>query len=175
VQSASVTDFTPIIAELRNAHREATDDFNRWRGRCVDCFARIEEAIKATLSAMASATERGESVRIPPLFGQRVEALQKAIDSAGPFAQEGKSVRKALLEIERWLANRNLLVHGVGSIWINASGEWLWSYRFASNGKALVRETGVIDQDIGRAMEKALASGTRSLCDHLGNLATKLS
>lgn len=166
---------TSIDRPLKAAHRDAIDDVNRWRGHCMDCFARIDESVAETLRALAKSERQGTSVKTPLLFGLRIEALRKAISPSGSFHTEGREVSKALTKLESFLAQRNTLVHGVGTIWINASGDWLWRYRYVANSKNCPAEEGAIDRESAESMEIALASGTRSFCDRLRNLAAKLA
>jgi hypothetical protein len=164
-----------IEAGLKHAHREATSDFNRWRGRCTDCYARIDHAAMKALLAFASTSEGDGSIRNPPFFGQRVEAIRKAIGPDGRFHTLGNDAWKVLGKLEPWIAVRNVIIHGFGTVWINNSGEWLWQYAFLPNGKAGACQAGTIDADLASRMEAELASSTRSLCDRLENLTKKLS
>lgn len=162
-------------AGLKRAHGDAVCDFNRWRGRCTDCFARIDHAAMKTLQVLASAAEGGEAVRNPPFFGQRIDALRKAIGPDGPFHSVGRDSCNMLGKPEPWIALRNVVIHGFGTVWLNASGEWLWQYSFLPNGKAGDCRSGTIGPDVATRMESELASATRSLCDRLENLTRRMS
>lgn len=104
---------------LQEAHRRAIDDANRWRGQCVNQFARGEMAIgKALLVA-----EPGK--KLPMLLSQKIEALCKKCPA------ETKR-QKALVEFHELADQRNALVHGDGKVFIDQRGRWLLSLRSLS-------------------------------------------
>jgi hypothetical protein len=166
---------TSIDRPLKAAHRDATDDANRWRGHCIDCFARIEKAVAETLRTLSKSERHGASVKEPSLFGRRIEALRLAISPGGPFQAEGRDVGKALAKLAPWLEQRNNIVHGVGTVWISGSGDWLWRYCYIGNTKNNRSEMGMIDRNLAEEMEAELSGGAQSLCAHLRNFAGKLA
>ena len=83
---------------------------NEWRGRCLDAFARAETAVTECLVAMSVAGERGRSVGLPHLAGQRYEALAAMIRDGGPFVAEGVGVLGTLERLRAHEHFRNVLV-----------------------------------------------------------------
>jgi hypothetical protein len=162
-----------IDAVPDDLHRQATDDVHRWRGRCVDCFARIEQGVDGAVAAMA-ASGREASVRRAPMFGLRIEMMRSALSTAS-FAQHGQKALKALEHIEPHLRLRNPMVHGVGRVWIDARGNWLWTYEYLPSGKNSQVERGMIEQVTGERLESELSRQARSLNDLLRNLITEVS
>jgi hypothetical protein len=167
-----MTALLPIDAVPTDLHRQATDDVNRWRGRCVECFARIEQAVDEAVAAI-EASGREKSVRRVPMFGARIDMLRDALKTQS-FAPLGKKVLKALEEIEPYLKRRNALVHGVGRVWIDGRANWLWTYEFSPAGKAPKAERDMFDQIAGEKLESELSKQARSLQDLLRNLIAQV-
>jgi hypothetical protein len=167
-----MTAHAPIDAVQDDVHRQATDDVNRWRGRCVECFARIEQVVDEAVAAM-EASGREKSVRRVPMFGARIEMLRGALKTQS-FAPIGKKALKTLQEIDPYLKRRNALVHGVSRVWIDGRGSWLWTYEFTPAGKDPKAERDMIEQSAGEELESELAKHARSLHDLLRNLITQV-
>ena len=103
------------INPLDEAHRRATADANQWRGRLINHYAKAEARV-------SDALHRIEPDRAPPLLlSQKISRLKKL--SADPTLIE------QLATLEGRLAERNLLVHGEGKIWVDPNGEWLLQLR----------------------------------------------
>jgi hypothetical protein len=160
----------PIHSELAKAQCAAVDDVNRWRGHCIECFARIEQALGTALAALA-ADGRASEIKQPAMFGARLAALHQAL-ALPAFAPETQKARATLDGLEAYLGRRNAIVHGVGKAWIDGRGEWMWAYRFQPFKRDA--ETGQIERDEAEAMERELASQGQSLSDSLRTLAATL-
>lgn len=160
----------PIEHSVSDAHRAATDDVNRWRGHCVESYARLELEVTTTLYAMAAAPDA--KVSVPHNFGEKVKKLRLVIEPGQPFANA--KLAKGLHKFEDHLIRRNMLVHSVGRVLVDAKGQWVWHYRFLPSGKGLHIESGFFEQDIALEIEKSLARGTQSLGGQLQALRTKL-
>lgn len=167
-----VNDLSPISPTLVDAHREATDDFNRWRGRCIECFARIEQATIRAMNAFIEyeLLKAGED---QTMFGPRLKAVEKALKTP-PLSKPGKHCRDALTALQSAIDRRNILVHATGSIWIDNHNNWLWTYHFMSNAKGNPTEVGKLGCDEAGEIERLLASKSRSFCDHLNNVVIGL-
>ena len=159
----------PIEKRLSDAVRAATDDINRWRGCCIEQFARIEETAISGLFALA-ADGKDSDIRTPTMFGARLQALRDSLSGERPYAGVGRDVIKALDRLDRLKDKRNILVHGMGTVWIDGSGRWLWRYCFTPPGKARTPEEGVIACAEAIEMEGALKSIARSFRDRVVNL-----
>lgn len=162
----------PFESELDREHRRKVDEVNRWRGRCVDCFARIERSIVITLDALVR-DGKMTALECPSMFGGRVEMMRLALDG-DTFGKKTKLPRQALANLEEALVRRNALVHGVGRIWVGRGDEWLWQYRLLSNRSGHLDEAGTIDSVEANSMEQSLASNCRRLGDSLQNLVRSL-
>ena len=158
----------PISPTLGAAHQNALDDANRWRGSCVEKFARIDQAVATALEAMV-AKDPSAKVRTPHLFGQRIAALRAALQPGQPFAAKSGPVLKALDKLEPYLAKRNILVHATGSVWVNAKGGWLWHHRVTPSGRSRVQDKDAIDCAEAIGIEKTLGPLCHSFCDLLRN------
>ena len=166
-----MTFHVPIDTQGRD-HKHATDEVNRWRGHCIDCFARIELAMVVSLEELI-ASGRMTSLKRTTLFGLRVEMLRKALLD-DTFGKKAVPPRKALEALRPVLVRRNALVHGVGKIWIGHGGEWLWQYRFIDNASGQTGTTGEITSLEANEIERILTSNYRRLGDTLQNLVRSL-
>ena len=157
----------PISRSFDDAHQAGIDEVNRWRGRCIQCFAYIELAAATALAGMA-ARDPASSKKVSPLFGSRIQALRDAFREGEPFHTRGKKAAKALDELQPCLEFRNILVHSVGHVYVAPAGHWIWSYRVNADGKA--DQSGTICSDQAKRLERELAAGSRKLSDLLRNL-----
>lgn len=159
----------PIKLSTAQAHEAAIDDVNRWRGHCIECFARLERGMGEALESIAGASP--SSKRIPFTFGDKAKALRSATSPAGPFAKA--RLLKALHAADELLDQRNRIVHACGRVWIDGAGGWAWIYRFKPVGKA--EEMGIFEQKAARQFETQLASTSQSLCAQLHDFSRKLT
>ena len=160
----------PIERSVSDAHRAATDDVNRWRGHCLESYARLEFEVTNTLRAMAD--EPNSKAAVPHNFGDKMKKLRSVIGPGEQFAN-GK-LAKTLNEFDDHLGRRNLLVHATGKVTINAKGEWLWRYQFQPSGKNVPMQDGFFEQGIALDIEKSLAQASKRLGDQLRTLRQKL-
>ena len=112
----------PIERTLNEARDKAIDAVNRWRGHCVERYARLEDEVTTTLSAMASMSDA--KVNVPHNFGDKVKKLRAAVEADGQHPSE--NAVKALRDLAHHLDRRNMLVHASGRVWIDPKGNWLW-------------------------------------------------
>jgi len=164
-----MTVHVPIESLSTDAYSAALAAVNRWRGHCVERYARVEYEITRTLSAMAAVPD--SNVSVPHNLREKVTKLRAAVDSSGLFKRP--KITKALDDFEVHLTRRNMLVHATGKVWIDAKGDWLWRYRFQS-GKGSPLEIGCFEQNEAHKIEKSLAQDSQSLGDQLRALRTKL-
>jgi hypothetical protein len=161
----------PIEQPLSDTHHAAIDDVNRWRGHCVELYARLEYEVTRTLSEMAACPN--SSVSVPHNFGDKVKKLRAAVDADGPHPAD--NIVTALGTFTDHLERRNMLVHASGKVWIDPKkGDWLWHYRFQPSGKGRPQEIGSFDKDEALKIEGSLSSGSRSLGGQLRTLRQKL-
>jgi hypothetical protein len=156
----------PISPTLSDAHVHAVDACNRWRGHCVEGYARLEEAATLTLASLPLP----QGAKRPTVFGERMKALKAAL-----AACTIKGAAKLLADLEKIdadLAWRNRIVHAAGTIYVDRRGEWLWCYRFQPSKAGAIHENGHLDQRTASEMEKRLSSNIRSICDRLRDLRT---
>ena len=151
----------PVELSASHAHESATEDVNRWRGRCIECFARLERGMGEALELMAGTSQ--SSRRVPFTFGGKVRALRSAISPDGPFANA--RLLKALQDADALLDQRNRIVHASGKVWIDGTGGWAWAYRFKPAGR--VEEFGIDEQKAAHQFEDQLARSSQGLCSRL--------
>jgi len=161
-----------IESDLVAEHRRATAEVNRWRGRCVDCFARIELSVIETLDVMI-ASKRIAALKRTSMFKQHIDMMNLALRDKA-FGKHVRLSQKTLADLAPALSRRNALVHGVGQVWIGRSGMWLWHYHFRTNATGQPEDAGAIDSIEAAKMEQMLSSNCRRLGDTLQNLVRDL-
>jgi hypothetical protein len=154
---------------MAQAHEAATDDVNRWRGHCIECFARLERSMGEALELMASVSPSAK--RLPLTFGDKVKGLRSAISPAAVFANA--RLLKALQATDALLEQRNRIVHASGKVWIDSAGNWAWAYRFKPAGKA--EDIGLYEQKSAHHFEVQLARLSQGLCARLHAFSQKLA
>lgn len=159
----------PIELSASQAHEAAIHDVNRWRGHCVECFARLERSLGEVLTSVPTASSRSKGNLLT--FGDKLKELSKAISPAGPLANP--RLFKALDGAGEFLSQRNRVVHASGKVWIDGAGKWAWAYRFLPAGKP--EEIGVYEQKAAENFEMQLAKTSQSLCDQLQTFRKKLT
>lgn len=97
---------------LHEAHRRAIDDANRWRGKCVNHFARGELLIGKALAA------RDDSKPLPMLLSQRISRLSAMLG-------DQPKATVALDQFQQLSSHRNAVVHGSGKVFVDVEGKWL--------------------------------------------------
>lgn len=143
---------------------------NTWRGRCIDAFARAEQAVTETLLAMAEAP-RGTPPRLRHLVGQRFDDLSIAVGAEGPFHAEGKTALKMLTDFRQHDELRALMCHGVGKVTLNRRGRWTVVTRvLALRARQPVRTVFVFEEHEADALARELARASQNLCSELGQV-----
>ena len=141
-----------IAISLQDAHGDAIERANAWRGRCVNLFARGEAIIGQTLIA------RAPGQPLPMLLSQRIARLRKAVAGTGDQEQ-------ALDEFSAFANERNAIVHGEGKVFIDRNGGWLLILR--SIGRNGANEVTV--------MQSAAEERRRALKLTIDRLATRFT
>ena len=160
----------PIEHTLADTHGAAIDAVNRWRGHCVELYARLEYEVTRTLSEMAA--RPNSTVSVPHNFGEKVKKLRASVDADGPHPSD--DIVETLASLAAHFERRNMLVHASGRVWIDRKGNWLWRYRFQPSGKGRPQETGSFEEDEALEIEQSLSRGSRSLAGHLRTLRRTL-
>lgn len=158
----------PIVLTLEQAHHAAIKDVSRWRGHCIESFARLERGMTLTLQAFPT----GECGKAATVFGERLKRLAAAVaqDGSHPHAR----IRKALADMDEQLERRNLMVHATGSIYVNRQGRWLWRYSCLPTKAGAEEQCGAITQAEGERIERDLATSVQSLCEQLRSCREEL-
>src|SRR5689334_16693781 len=108
----------PIELPLSDNYRAAIDAVNRWRGHCVERYARLEYEVTATLSAMAALPN--SKIAVPHTFAEKLKRLRAAVEPGQAFGDP--RIAKALDNFGCHFARRNMLVHASGKIWSDEKG-----------------------------------------------------
>ncbi|WP_338501718.1 hypothetical protein V6R86_02325 [Sphingomonas kaistensis] len=151
---------------LPDAHKRAIDELNRWRGHCIEAFARLEEAATQTIDCHPLPA----GMKRPSVFGERIRVLKALLAEQSDKRAHG--LKADLDKMEDDLAWRNRIVHAAGSVYIDRKGTWLWAYRFQPSKAGAPLDRGMLDQKEGQAIETRLSSMVRSLTTRLEPLRT---
>lgn len=146
-----------------------------WRGRCLSVLARGEVAVSETLLALSAVATRGETVALPHLIGQRMQALADAIAVDGPFHVEGKRLTPALEAFRSHAALRTFLCHAPGTIARDQSGRWLLVLETLTlRGRRGERAVMVVKQAESAPILSQLSSDCQRMCALLQTLCEKI-
>jgi hypothetical protein len=150
-------------------------DVNAWRGACLQCFCTAEAGISETLLVLNSIADKGASVRLRHLIGQRFDDLAAAIGPEGVFAEEGKIAFKALEAFRTQEGLRTYLAHGVARISVERSGKWVLVFRQLSiRARQSDRTMLLMEEDEGIETLAEIKRKSQHLCSVLGNLRKQL-
>lgn len=153
------------------AWTQAIHDVNAFRGACLQHFSSAEAAVTETLLLLKEVPNRGETVRLRHLIGQRFDDLAKLVEQGGVFADEGSAVAKALSELRTIESFRTCLAHGQAKIALERNGQWVVIFRMiAIRAKLAERSVVVLEQADAEQRMADLKRRSQSLCSVLGNL-----
>lgn len=125
-----------------------TSEVNAWRGACIQSFAQAEAAVTETLLLLSDAGERGRTVQLRHLGGQRLDDLARVLGPDGSFAAEGQAASEALLAFRTHEGLRVHLAHDVARIAIARNGTWIVVFRHLSiRSRSAERSSSVYDQN----------------------------
>jgi hypothetical protein len=119
---------------------------------------------------MAEASEA--KALVPHNFGDKVKKLRAAFEPDQPGANA--KLAKALDGFADHLSRRNLLVHSISKVAIDAKGQWVWRYCFRPSGKGCSIESGAFEKAHAHALERSLARASQSLVGKLRTVRGKL-
>lgn len=146
-------------------------DVNAWRGACLQCFSTAEAGVTETLLTLNGVSERGASVKLRHLIGQRFDDLAAVLGPGGTFAGEGKAASKVLEAFRAHEALRTYLAHGVAKISVERSGKWVLVFRQVSiRAKQSDRTMLLVEEADGVEMLVDIRRKSQQLCSVLGNL-----
>lgn len=149
---------------------------NSWRGDCVQSFAHSESAVTETLLILNHVPEKGTSVKLPHLIGQRFEALKLATGSAGPFAEDGVKAHEAISGFLIREQLRAFLCHGVAKVALERSGNWIVIFNLTTlRSQKCERTQLVVTQSEAKALLEEIRFSGNKLGAVLGNLRKKFA
>lgn len=171
--NAVTLDLCPALPQQPFA--DATACVNEWRGRCLDAFARAEAAATECLMAMAEVKDRGATVRLPHLAGQRFESLAVAFAQDGAFAAEGAAALTAVDAMRARSGVRAMLCHGVGRVTLNRNGKWTLVLRLTTlRNRQIIRDVLVVTEAEAGQLRDEIGRASQTLSAKLGQVRAKL-
>jgi hypothetical protein len=147
----------PISLSTQEAQRAAIDDVNRWRGHCIELFARADDVIRIALA-------QREDARIPGSLAGRLEVLKKG---------SPPKLVETLDELKEMVDLRNILAHAVSKVWISDKHAWLWAYRFKPTGSGKSEQLGHWCDADARKFEQKLRKVVQRLSGYLSRESAK--
>jgi hypothetical protein len=148
-----------------------TSEVNAWRGACIQSFAQAEAAVTETLLFFSQKGQRGATVQLRHLIGQRLEDLAQAIGPEGAFAAEGGAAYAALVRFRAHEGLRAHLAHDVARIALERNGTWVIIFRYLSiRSRSPERGTVAFEQADAAEIALELKRKTQQLDAALGNL-----
>ena len=149
---------------------------SRWRGDCVQIFAQSETAVTETLVVLNSVKDKGASVKLPHLFGQRFEALKLAIGPEGAFAKDGAKAHHAISAFLAREPLRAFLCHGVAKVALERSRGWIAIFNLTTlRSQKCDRTQLVLTQVEANGMLQEMKQNGNKLGTALGNLHRQLA
>jgi len=137
--------FVEMPVPLKDAHHQAIEQVNAWRGRCVNLFARGENIIGKALLAQP------DPKSMPMLLSQRNKRLTAIVD--------GDTKKTAALEAFQLIASRrNAIVHGNGKVYVAPCGHWLLRLE-------MIDRSGVVTEHFTKAEADAHAKELKKAID----------
>lgn len=142
-----------------------------WRASVIDVLARSEAVVSETLLVLAAAPERGRSVKLNQLLGQRLDELEKALKPNGAFSAEGKAALPKLLAFRQFEDLRAALCHGVATVTVDRKRRWVMLIKLLSLGQHGPKRTTIaFDQHEAAEMLVEIQSCGQQLASALGNV-----
>lgn len=169
--TGAVTEQVPIRPAETIAWASVHEAVNAWRGRCLNAFARAEQAVTEALDRLSRDAARGATVKLPHLVGQRFEALASAISEDGAFGKDAGPARKALEAFRAHDAVRPLLCHGLGKISVDQSGRRTLVIRMTTfKGRRAERSMSVSEEGEARRLADQIHADAQRLQSRLALL-----
>lgn len=152
---------------------DATFAANAWRGHAIQIFAQAEIAVTEALETLAAVPERGASVRLRRLVGQRFQDLEDAL--AGPFAGDAGKAADALGTFRQHEELRPLLCHGAAKLALDRQGKWLIILRLvAFRGRDAGRVSRALEQHEAEELLTKIRQDCHRLTSALQSLRSRV-
>lgn len=147
-------------------HDIARAQIEAWRGRCLNLFARGEQAV---LDSLLLASTKLPELRIEPLAGQRLNALEQLVAAHDATDAQRAAIKGALFNWKNCDAKRAYFAHGVFTELFDNSGNWFVRMDFdaVQKGECKPRRM-VLSQQEAEDFEASLRVAFRSLATQLG-------
>lgn len=167
---------TKILSQSDDAlWSRVVHDVNAWRGACLQCFSAAEAGVTETLLSLSTVPEKGATVRLRHLTGQRFDDIAAVLGTEGAFAAEGKAAFKAIDAFRAHERLRTFLAHGVAKIAVERTDKWIVVYRQVSiRARQAERTMLLVEEAEGLEMLADIRRKSQQLCSILANLRHQL-
>jgi hypothetical protein len=158
-----------IAAAIPMSAADGVADAARWRGQCVDYYARIEFLVGISLREL---WKNGHKPPPQPLYTYRtkIAALRDALaeGSFSPYAR----LHRALNQLHTDCDRRNLIVHASGTVGETPAGDWVWTGCYIP-AEAPDMVAKVITRAEAEVMETGLKRTIQSLSSQLARISRR--
>jgi hypothetical protein len=113
-----------LAKPVADPHDAARRQVERWRGSCLDFYARGEKVVGQCLLALKNSANAPTGLKLPHLAGQRILALQSQLGAVGLSAKANTAVESAFAEWQLLDDARAYLAHGVVTVTLDQRGDW---------------------------------------------------
>lgn len=142
-----------------------------WRANVIDALAKSEAVVSETLLALVDAPQRGSTVKLHQLLGQRLDELEKALKPGGAFSVEGKTALPKLTAFRHYEDLRAALCHGVATVALDRKQQWILLIKLLSlGGNGAKRAVVIYEQQDAEALLAEIVSCGQQLSCALGNV-----
>ena len=144
---------------------------DKWRGECIEHFARLEQIVEDLLHNLRRAPKNGGKVIVGQPVGAAFKHLRDITSGKGPLASKGKAIAGTLNELAPWFEWRAHLTHGVLTIWRGRNDQWLLAFAHRPANDDTVRTYALTWKDarelanLLQARVETLAGNARSLAN----------
>jgi hypothetical protein len=160
-------------ADQDSVWENATAAANAWRGHAIQIFAQAELAVSEALETLAAVPDRGKSVRMRRLVGQRFQDLEDAL--AGPFAGEAGKATEALGTFRQHEELRPFLCHGASKLALDRHGRWMIVLKLVTfRGRDTERLSRTFEQQDAEELLTKIRENCRRLTSSLQSLRSRV-
>ena len=153
-------------------HDEARCDIDRWRGSCLNLFARAELAVGRCMEAAVVA---GKAKKVRHLQGQKLSDLIALTAEIARTTKQKKAFETALNLWDEVQSHRAFLAHGVVVEAIDRQGAWIAVFDMVIHkGDEAIETRWSLTKLEAQAFHERLTDGFKSLSSQLGLLRRDL-
>lgn len=163
------------VAEKQAAFNTARDGAHMFRGAFLDRYARLERSLGQVLIHASEMPEYAKMRgKLPHLFGQKIAALRKIVESDGPLKAPLAKMAARLDSVAHYDETRSFMSHAVVETAITEHGETVYIFRMVRtvNGRS-EHATMTIFRDEAKEIASRLGRAVNEAVQVLDNVGKK--